>query len=142
MPPGHLIIVVDQRIEALDRVLDRLLPAYPVVSIGRELSSYLSSSHEIDQARLALHWLNDRLREQAPGPIVCHDVDLLFHPSLKIDPLALLRRVSQFTKLIVLWPGEYKDGVLSYARSEHKHYRFWKNLEDVEIKGVYDDALS
>ncbi len=141
MQPSNLVVVVDKKIEALGRFLVLLPPDYQVISIGRELSVYLSVPNEIDQSRMTLQWLDDRLREKAPGPIVCHDIDLLFHPSLKIDPLALFRKVGRFTKLIVLWPGEYKDGVLSYAQPEHHHYRFWKNLEDIEIKGVYDDAV-
>jgi hypothetical protein len=142
MPSGNLIVVVDSEIDALGKFL-ALLPAdYHTISIGRELSAYLSDPNEIDRSQLASQWILDRLQEMAPGPVVCHDIDLLFHPSLKIDPLTLLRRASQFTQLIVLWPGTYADGVLSYARPEHKHYRYWKNLEDIKITGVYDDALS
>ena len=142
MSAGNLIVVVDSEIDALGKFLALLPPDYPTISIGRELRAYLSDPNEIDRSQLASQWTLDRLKEMAPGPIVCHDVDLLFHPSLKINPLALLRRVSQFTKLIVLWPGAYKDGVLSYARPEHHHYLYWKNPEDIEIKGVFDDALS
>jgi hypothetical protein len=142
MPSGNLIVVVDHEIDALDRFLARLPSDYQTISIGRELSAYLAEPNEIDRSQLASQWTLDRLKEMAPGPIICRDIDLLFHRSFKIDPLALLRRASQFTQLIVLWPGTYADGVLSYARPEHKHYRYWRNLEGIKITGVYDDALS
>ncbi len=132
-----MIVVVDSEIDALGRFLALLPPDYQTISISRELSAFLAEPNEIDRAQLASQWTLDRLRDMAPGPVVCHDVDLLFHPSLKIDPLALLRKASQFTQLIVLWPGVHKDGVLSYARPEHHHYRYWKNLEDIEIEGVH-----
>jgi len=141
MPSGNLIVVVDSEIDALSRLLDLLPPEYLTISICRELSAYLAEPNDSDRSQLASQWTLDRLKEMAPGPVVCCDVDLLFHPSFKLDPLALLRRASQLTHLIVLLPGEYKNGVLSYARPEHKHYRFWKKPEGVEIKGVRD-ALS
>lgn len=113
---------------------------WQVVSIGGELSAFLVVSGQVDRSRSTRDWLLDELRKRSPGPVVCKDVDLLFHPSLNLDPLVLFRQASRHTKLVVLWPGRYSNGVLSYAVPEHKHYRFWKNLEGIEIKGV-NDAL-
>ena len=135
-----LTLIVERETVELEKFLPHISQAWQIISIGRELSSFLIVASDADQSRTARQWLEDELRKKAPGPVVCKDIDLLFHPSLKLDPLALFRQISRHTKVIVLWPGEYKNGVLSYAVPEHKHYRFWKNLEGIEIKGV-NDAL-
>lgn len=135
-----LILIVDREIVKLEGFLLRVPEDWQVISIGQELSEFLVVSGEIDRSRASREWLLDELRKRSPGPVVCTDVDLLFHPSLSLDPLILFRQISRHTKLIVLWPGSYKDGVLSYAVPEHKDYRFWKNLEGIDIKGV-NDAL-
>lgn len=137
-PSNPLTLIVEREIVELEKFLPHISQAWQVVSIGRELSSFLIVASDSDQSRTARQWLENEIRGKAPGPIVCKDIDLLFHPSLKLDPLILFRQSSRHTKLIVLWPGSYKDGVLSYAVPEHKHYRFWKNLEGIEIKGVKD----
>lgn len=107
-------------------------------SIGKMLSNYLITQEETRYSLVISKWLEDVLREKAPGPIICSDIDILFRPALDLDPLFIFRQISRFTSLIVLWPGSFKDGILSYAVPEHKHYRFWKEVQDIEIKGVSD----
>lgn len=60
-----------------------------------------------------------------PGPLLVTQIDLLFEPSLGLDPLALLRSASRQRTLMVAWPGSYESGVLAYAVPEHSHYRTW-----------------
>ena len=66
------------------------------------------------------------LGQMAPGPVSCTDIDLLFEPTLELDPLGLLRDVSRVTRLVVAWPGSYADDVLAYAVPDHSHYRTWR----------------
>jgi len=135
---SSLTLYIEREIAELEKVLPLLSDNSNVVSIGRELSVALITLNDIEQSRAIQQWLEDTLRGKAPGPVVCSDIDLLFNPSFGLDPLVLFRQISRHTRLIALWPGIYKDGVLSYAQPEHKHYRFWKNLEGIEIKGVSD----
>lgn len=109
-------------------------------SIGKSMSTYLVAQEEGRYSLLIPNWLEDTLRKMAPGPVVCTDIDILFQPALGLEPLSIFRRISRYTNVVVLWPGVYKDGTLSYARPEHKHYHFWKNLDGIEIIGA-NDAL-
>jgi hypothetical protein len=111
---------------------------FETISIGRAVSEFLLAQEEIDISQAIRKYLVDLLWAKAPGPVLCIDIDLLFHPLVKLDPLALFRHISHSTRLIMFWPGDFRDGILSYAQPGHQHYRFWKNLEDVEIKGVPD----
>lgn len=133
-----LTLFVDREIRNLEKMLDEIPADWQVISLGKELSEFLVNSGEVDRSRAARDWLVEELRRKSPGPVVCKDVDLLFHPSLNLDPLVLFRQAGRFTKLVVLWAGNFSDGVLSYAVPEHSHYRHWKDLDGVVIKGVTD----
>jgi hypothetical protein len=65
----------------------------------------------------------------ASGPVLCTETDLLFEPTLKLNPLSLLRDASRVTRLVVSWPGIYQSDVLAYAAPEHSHYRTWRKPE-------------
>ncbi|MCP4537842.1 MAG: BREX-3 system P-loop-containing protein BrxF [Chloroflexi bacterium] len=68
-----------------------------------------------------------RLSEMAPGPVLCTETDLLFEPTLKLDPLRLMRDASKVIRLVVAWSGSYTEDVLAYAVPKHGHYRTWRN---------------
>ncbi len=135
---NHLTLIVNPDIQALTQFREKLSREWEAVSIGKELSGYLISQEVTDYSQTIHKWLDVFLREKAPEPIICIDIDILFYPAFNLDPLTLFRQASRHMKLIILWPGSYKDSVLSYAQPEHQHYRFWKNLDGVEIKGVSD----
>ena len=43
------------------------------------------------------------------------EIEVLFTPELRIDAVSQLRRISQRTALIVVWPGRIASGRLSYS---------------------------
>ena len=132
------VLIVDPDIQKLDSIKRTLSEDWMRLSIGKELSNHLLTSVGVDRSLAAHEWLEFTLRKHAPGPILCTDIDIIFHPSFALDPLAILKQASRHTKLVVLWPGDYQSGILSYAIPTHQHYRFWRNPEGVEIKGVSD----
>ncbi len=132
------ILIVDPDIQKLDSMPLILPEDWKRISIGKELSNHLLTNTGTD-CSLAVHdWLEHTFRKHAPGPILCTDIDIMFHPSFTLDPFAILKQASRHTKLVVLWPGNFQSGILSYAIPTHQHYRFWRNPEAVEIKGVSD----
>lgn len=130
-------ILVDSDIQNLNKALGSLPEEWPKFALGQELSNALLSVGN-NRTIAAMQWLETTLIDKAPGPIICTDIDLLFEPSLALDPLIVFRQIARHTKLVILWPGNYKDGVLSYAIPDHKHYRFWRNPQDIDIIGVSD----
>lgn len=98
---------------------------WPVFSIGYSLSEALLPIAPQQRSRQAARILPQLSKEHAPGPLIYTDIDLLFEPSLSLDPFVLLRQVSRQMKLIVTWPGTYQDNILAYAVPEHGHYRTW-----------------
>lgn len=102
---------------------------WPLLSLGRVLAEALVSvppRRRPRRVRVALRSaLQEALAELATRPVLCADVDLVFHPDLQQDPLRLLRDASRQSPLVVLWPGRFHDDVLSYAVEAHAHYRTW-----------------
>ena len=123
------LLLVYPEIKRLQKAADELRESYawPRVSIGGEMSQELLMVEPERRSRKAARWLEKGLRELRPGPVHCSDIDLLFEPALQLDPLALFRTASRATRLIVMWPGTYRNGVLAYAVPEHSHYRTWND---------------
>ena len=121
------LLVVDPDPRVLTEEAARLLAAHgwAALSVGRGLSAALLPEPAGIRGRAAQRWMRDRLAELAPGPVLCTETDLLFEPTLGLDPLSLVRRASRATRLVATWSGTYEAGVLAYATPEHGHYRAW-----------------
>ena len=48
--------------------------------------------------------------------------ELLFLPELQQDPVRLFEELSKERTLVIFWPGNYQDGLLSYAEPWHREY--------------------
>ena len=122
------LLLVSPDVRKLRDAAYALLPVYdwPHLSVGRELSAVLLSETPQRRPRAADQWIRAALSGMAPGPALCTEIDLLFEPTLKLDPLRLMRDVGKLTRLLVAWPGSYADQVLTYAVPEHSHYRTWR----------------
>ncbi|MBC8449569.1 MAG: BREX-3 system P-loop-containing protein BrxF [Chloroflexi bacterium] len=125
------LLLVHPEVSRLERATEELASEYgwPQLRVGRELSAALLSQPPAGRSRLARQWMETRLRALAPGPVLCTEIDLLFEPTLHLDPLRLLRQASRITRLAVAWPGSTSDDVLTYAVPEHSHYRTWRKPE-------------
>ena len=126
---GQCLVLVHPVIARLQAEAGRLASQYalPSVSIGPSLAQALLTVPPRRQPVASATTLKDLLGEFDPGPVLCTDIDLLFEPTLKLDPLRLLLECSRVTRMIVAWPGDYDHGTLEYAVSEHGHYRTWKD---------------
>lgn len=51
----------------------------------------------------------------APADAVLIDIDLLFSPPLKVEPLSQLRLIGRSVALIAIWPGRVEAGRLTYS---------------------------
>ena len=132
-------LIVESDIRCLHECQDAFLRSHPeqYLAIGRGLSQALLEFPLQERTRAAREWLEAAIKKKASGPVFCADTDILFEPSLQLDPLALFRQISRVVAVMVFWAGSYQNGVLTYAVPEHGHYRVWRRPE-VEIKGVAD----
>lgn len=129
--PFDCTILVHPTIRRLERVANEIMQTkhFPVLDIGKELSSYLLDVPHAERTRTVRRWFDQQIDLHEPGPLVCNHIDILFLPTLNLDPLAMFRQASRRTKLLVLWPGELSGKTLSYAVPIHSHYRAWDNQD-------------
>ncbi len=100
--------------------------AWPSVSLGDLLAGDLLPVPLDRRPTIARDLLMADARNHGPGPRLYVDTDILFEPSLRLDPLRLLLDASRHTRLVVTWPGAWSGGVLTYAEPAHAHYRSWQ----------------
>lgn len=126
--PIPCLLLVHLDISRLESAANELLSTYgwPLLSVGQELGNVLLSEMPQRRSRAARQWMPARLGDVAPGPVLCTEIDLLFDPTLELDPLGLLRDVSRMCQMLVAWPGSYRGDVLAYAVPDHSHYRTWR----------------
>jgi hypothetical protein len=128
-PHTPCLLVVDEdvaRLRALATAAAAQL-AWPVVDIGAEGSAALLDLPAPQRQRNARTVVTSLIAAQAPGPLICSEIDLLFLPALRLDPLSLLRHISRRVPLLTFWPGSYTHDVLTYAVAGHSHHRRWSH---------------
>lgn len=99
--------------------------SWPMLFINHLLSQHLLNVAPRRRPLMAPKAFSQIIRENQPGPLVCNEIDLLFEPTLALDPLRLLREASRHATLVVLWPGTYTGDTLAYAVPEHANYQTW-----------------
>ena len=101
--------------------------ALPSVSLNKKISKLLIGNSATTFSRKIIDWLSRKIKEIDEDIILFTDIEILFQPSLKLNPLTIFNQISRNTSLLVMWPGEFKNNTLSYASPEHAHYRTWAN---------------
>jgi len=121
------LILVHPQIQILEKISNEIQGfGIAHLNVSKDLSASLMEVSMNERSRFSQKWLIDTLTSFKKGPVLCTCPDLLFDPSLEIDPFSLFRQAARVIKLIVMWPGEYSSNNLSYAVPEHHHFRTWK----------------
>ena len=126
-------LLVHADVLRLQRAGETLVAQYgwPVLSLGTVLSEALHPLVPERRPGQVQRVVMGAVQGRAPGPVLVTDIDILFEPSLSLDPLRLLRETSRLAPLVVTWPGSFVQGVLAYATADppHAHYRAWRRPE-------------
>lgn len=64
---------------------------------------------------------------------ILNHIDILFDPVLAIQPISVLESISRQRKIVVVWPGEYREGKLFYAEPRHSEYFNTQGPENLVI---------
>lgn len=90
------------------------------LELGRRLAAMPSSKRGFSTGEL-LREIADRQRTEAP--LLLDNLELLFEPSLQINPLDLVRRLAHSKRVVAVWPGELRGDRLVYADMSHPEHR-------------------
>jgi len=94
----------------------------PLINLNLELSSKLIDLTPQHRS-IRISGLTDELLQEHPQPLVILDnIELLFNPDLKQDPLRLLQGISRNRTILASWNGSFIQRRLTYAAVGHPEY--------------------
>jgi hypothetical protein len=90
------------------------------LALGRRLAAKPNSKRGFSAGEL-LREIADH--EQTGEPLLLDNLELLFEPTLQINPLDLLKRLAHAKRVVAVWPGELRGNRLIYADINHPEHR-------------------
>lgn len=90
------------------------------LELGRRLAVTPNNKRGLSAGQL-LREIADKHRTEEP--LLLDNMELLFEPSLQINPLDLVRRLAHSRRVVAVWPGELRNDRLVYADMSHSEYR-------------------
>ena len=105
------------------RALGDRLGMRPVI-LGAELGRILASTPQSKRSLAAGELVRDIAgRAIEGGALLLDNIELLFEPSLHLNPLDLLKRLADSRTVLAVWPGQLRSDRLTYAEIGHPEYR-------------------
>ena len=86
------------------------------------------------QRSLRLLEILDQITDSASSPVVLDNLEILFDPELKQDPLRLLQSISRNQTVVAAWSGTLSSGKLSYAEIGHPEYRMYDSVDAIIVE--------
>lgn len=111
--------------------VQQAMPGCVVLNLSLALSQRLLDIPSRRRPAQAPTILADLLSGQEPA--LLHNIELLFEPTLQLDPLRALKAASRSRALLVLWPGAFEGGTLTYAEPGHPEYRHYGPSDLTEV---------
>ena len=90
------------------------------LELGRRLAATPNNKRGFSAGEL-LREIADQ--ERTEDPLLIDNLELLFEPSLQINPLDLVRRLAHSKRVVAVWPGELRGDRLVYADMSHPEHR-------------------
>lgn len=98
--------------------------AAPRLHLGITLATALAELPQRERHLQAGKLLRTIAQSYAPsGPLLIDGIELLFDTSLKVNALDMLRRQSLARPVVAAWPGEWRNGRLTYATLGHPEHQ-------------------
>ena len=95
----------------------------PIVNVNLDLSRNMLELTERQRALQIPKILGEILNAFDSKIVLLDNIEVLFAPSLKQDPLRLLQNLSRNKTIVVAWNGSVSGGHITYAAPEHPEYR-------------------
>lgn len=94
------------------------------LNVGQELGRRLAATPNNKRGFLAGQLLREiAKKERTDEPLLLDNLELLFEPSLQVNPLDLIRRLAHSKRVVAVWAGELRGDRLIYAELSHPEHR-------------------
>lgn len=109
---------------------------WPLVNINLMLSEKLLELTAKQRALRVARLVDDIVQEQAADTVLLDNIEMLFHPDLKQDPLRLLQSLARNRTIVTTWRGASSGSSLTYAVPEHPEYRRFDDPQALIISTI------
>ncbi len=96
---------------------------WPLINVNLALSERLLDLTTRQRALRVARLVDDIVQEHDAQTIMLDNLEMLFHPDMKQDPLRLLQGLSRNRTIVATWRGRQSGKSLTYAVPEHPEYR-------------------
>jgi len=96
---------------------------FPLINLGLSLSQQLLTLTVRQRKLKAADIMEDILDEQDAPRVGVDNTEIIFEPSLKINPVGLLKNISRNRLIIWTWNGNVEGDHLTYAYRGHPEYQ-------------------
>ena len=123
---SKLILLVGPSRSGKTRLLRQLSASLNVepLNVGLELGRRLAATPNNKRGFSAGELLREIAdREHTEDLLLLDNLELLFEPSLQINPLDLVRRLAHSKRVVAVWPGALRGDRLVYADMSHPEHR-------------------
>jgi len=94
------------------------------INVGLELARLLAATPNNKRGFSAGELLREITNNHKTGDLLLLDnLELLFEPSLQVNPLDLIKRLAHAQPVVAVWPGELRGDRLTYADMSHPEHR-------------------
>ncbi|BCU06244.1 BREX-3 system P-loop-containing protein BrxF [Allochromatium tepidum] len=123
---SKLILLVGPRHSGKSHLLRQLGTQLNIepLNVGLELGRRLAATPNNKRGFSAGELLREIAdKERTEAPLLLDNLELLFEPSLQINPLDIIRRLAHSKRVVAVWPGELRGDRLVYADMSHPEHR-------------------
>lgn len=95
---------------------------YPLLSLNLLVSEVMKDVHDSRRTFKTIDLVNELILDM-DSEIVCIDnFEVLFEPTLKVNPFELFMNLSKNKTLVIAWRGTISENNFMYAESGHPEY--------------------
>lgn len=96
---------------------------FSLVNVNLALSEQMLTMTTRQRSLRAASMLDDIIALNNGEAVLLESIEILFDPSLRLDPLRVLQGLSRRRTIVALWRGQVQGNYLTYAEPDHPEYR-------------------
>lgn len=106
---------------------------FPLINVNLELSKRLLELTRVQRSRQVQRLLKDIIASASGEVVLLDNLEILFDPSLEVEPLGLLQDLCRNRTVVATWNGTYVDNTLTYAEPSHPEYLQFKQPQAIVL---------